>query len=209
MPYKKISGIYRIINKNNNKVYIGSAVSVYNRLSSHKGLLKQNKHFNAHLQSAYNKYGIESFIFEIIEEIDDVTQDKLIERENNWIQYYKAYKPEFGYNKRIDAYTNLGRKYTDEQKKRLSISHLGIRQTEETKRKISISQYKPVCQYNLDGTFIAEYPSMLDAELKTGIYKQAISGCCRKVTKTAYGYIWKYKNKQDEYTRKQIKISLH
>ena len=38
MPYKKITGIYKIINTKNNKVYVGSALSVFSRLNTHKNL---------------------------------------------------------------------------------------------------------------------------------------------------------------------------
>jgi group I intron endonuclease len=59
-------GIYRIINKTNNKIYIGSSVNILSRFSKHKSLLKHNKHDNDYLQNSYNKYGLENFLFEII-----------------------------------------------------------------------------------------------------------------------------------------------
>lgn len=53
----KVSGIYCIENKINNKTYIGSSKNLYQRLLKHFALLRHNKHENAHLQSAWNKYG--------------------------------------------------------------------------------------------------------------------------------------------------------
>lgn len=54
---------------------------------------------------------------------------------------------------------------------------------------------KPVCQYTVDGKLIAVYESACEAQRKTGVRQQNISGCClqRKYFKTAGGYVWKYK----------------
>lgn len=61
------SGIYQIRNINNNKLYIGSAVNLIKRKNGHFSALFKNKHENNKLQNAYNKYGKETFIFEILE----------------------------------------------------------------------------------------------------------------------------------------------
>lgn len=45
------------------------------------------------LYQAFKKYGLENFTFE---EIEEVPQDKLDEREKYWINYYDSYKN--GYN---------------------------------------------------------------------------------------------------------------
>ena len=58
-----ITGIYKIRNKQNNKVYIGSAVDIKKRWRDHKWHLKENKHHNPHLQFSFNKYGLENFEF--------------------------------------------------------------------------------------------------------------------------------------------------
>lgn len=61
-----ICGIYRIKNNVNQKVYIGSSKNCKKRISEHKRKLLVNKHFNAHLQNSYNKYGSKAFSFTII-----------------------------------------------------------------------------------------------------------------------------------------------
>jgi hypothetical protein len=48
---------------------------------------------------------------------------------------------------------------------------------------------KPVNQYDLEGNFIATYPSTIEAHRQTGIY---VSGACRGKFKQAGGFIWKY-----------------
>ena len=53
------------------------------------------------------------------------------------------------------------------------------------------SNNKPILQYDLDGNFIREWPSATDVgnEVKTNIVH-----CLKGKQKTAYGYVWKYKN---------------
>lgn len=52
---------------------------------------------------------------------------------------------------------------------------------------------KPIIQYDLDGNFIQEYPSMHEAARCLGLKQGGISMCCRGIAKTAYGFVWKYK----------------
>lgn len=53
---------------------------------------------------------------------------------------------------------------------------------------------RPVCQMNMDGEIINEYPSLISAERATGIRHEKISALCRGVTKkTKSGYRWKFK----------------
>lgn len=86
-------GIYKITNKINNKVYVGQLSDIDYRWVHHRCDLKANAHHNIHLQSAWNKYGKNAFIFEVIEECDLSLLD---ERETFWIQFYNSY--DNGYN---------------------------------------------------------------------------------------------------------------
>lgn len=61
-------GIYKILNTENGKFYIGSTtMKVYKRIQHHYEMLKVNKHKNSHLQNAWNLYGEKCFQF-IVEE---------------------------------------------------------------------------------------------------------------------------------------------
>ena len=51
-----------------------------------------------------------------------------------------------------------------------------------------------ILQFNTDGTFIAEYKSMPDAQRKTGVSVGSISHCVNHRTDTAGGYVWKKKS---------------
>ena len=61
--------IYRITNMANGKYYIGSAESFARREWQHKYDLRKGIHKNPRLQAAWNKYGADMFVFEIIEEV--------------------------------------------------------------------------------------------------------------------------------------------
>jgi len=61
-----ISGVYQVVNIANDKRYIGSSVNLKNRWAHHKSRLNNGKHGNQHLQRAWNRYGEESFEFEVI-----------------------------------------------------------------------------------------------------------------------------------------------
>ena len=52
------SGIYQIKNLVNEKIYVGSAINLYQRKCEHFSDLRKNIHDNPHLQSSYNKYGM-------------------------------------------------------------------------------------------------------------------------------------------------------
>ena len=86
--------IYKITNTVNNKVYIGQTVkTVQKRFTQHKN--NSNKPYFAQivLYKAFNKYGIENFSCETIEEVPN---NQLNDREKYWIEYYNSYFE--GYN---------------------------------------------------------------------------------------------------------------
>lgn len=98
----KRSGIYMIINKINGYKYVGKSKNITVRLWQHKSLLKNNQHKYktgelSLLQKAWNKYGEDAFEFKVIEFCD---VDKLNEREQYWIEFYKCNHAKYrqGYN---------------------------------------------------------------------------------------------------------------
>jgi len=202
MPYKKITGIYKILNNFNNKFYIGSAISIYNRFTQHKRLLRNNSHFNLHLQSSWNKYKEDSFSFIILEEC---LEGLLCQREEFWINHLKANNTKFGYNKRIDCTTNLGIKASKETKEKLRISHLGYKRSQEVIEKIKQSRYKKICQFDQDGNYVKTYNSILEASKETGIGKTLISACCRKILPWTNNTFWSFETEKDNFILPIIK----
>lgn len=61
--------------------------------------------------------------------------------------------------------------------------------------KQKVKLFKPVLQFDLNGNFIKEYTSIKEVEIENGLNHSLISRCCLGKVKTAYKYIWKYKEK--------------
>lgn len=62
----KKCGIYKITNLVNGYFYIGSSVDINSRFGNHRYTLRNNNHNNPKLQNAWNKYGEQNFVFDII-----------------------------------------------------------------------------------------------------------------------------------------------
>lgn len=108
------SGIYKITNKINGCIYVGSAVNITHRWECHISDLNKNKHHSAHLQRAWLKYGASAFEFSVIEECG---KDNLIEREQIFID---ALAPSYNIAKKAG-------------------SNFGVSPSQETRNKISNS----------------------------------------------------------------------
>ena len=61
-------------------------------------------------------------------------------------------------------------------------------------KKISIKISKPVLQYTKSGEFVREWKSTRAVERNLGYFHSYISNCCNGIHKSAYGYIWKFKD---------------
>lgn len=123
-------GVYKITNIINNKFYIGSSKNIEKRLKNHFNNLKNNTHCNKHLQNAYNKYGKDAFISEILE----ITSEyDLRSREDYYIKKTKCYDGNIGYNIAKGAIGGGSDYFTEEtlQKLRKPKSELAIKHLKE------------------------------------------------------------------------------
>ena len=84
-------GIYKITNSITNESYIGQSIRIEARFQEHK-----TAQDNYAIHKAIRKYGVNNFIFEIIEECE---KEKLFEREKYWISFYDSYY--HGYNETL------------------------------------------------------------------------------------------------------------
>ena len=89
-------GIYGIINKVNNLIYIGESNNIERRWDEHIDELNNNTHYNYKLQTTWNTYGKDNFRFEILEEIQNIdnssykTTMQLIYVEGKYINQYDS-----------------------------------------------------------------------------------------------------------------------
>lgn len=129
----KIRGIYQIRNLVNGKVYIGQAKNLYKRTHAHFSNLKANKNKeNHHLQNAFNLYGKENFVFEILifcEKWEATRYENAIKKLNN----------NNCYNIREAADSNEGVKRTPEALAKFSEKMTGRKLSADARKNMSDS----------------------------------------------------------------------
>ena len=117
----RLSGIYRIFNSTAGKCYVGSAVNISSRWSLHRNQLANGSHHSKKLQRAWNKYGADTFVFEVLEVVTDTAL--LVSREQFWIDQLQAV--DLGYNVKPVAGSSLGFKYSEESRAKMSQIQIG------------------------------------------------------------------------------------
>lgn len=105
---RAVTGVYALRNTANDKVYVGAAKNVLIRRRVHLRKLKKRQHSNSRLQNDFNKYGVASFIFEVLE----LTQNLLV-REQFWMDKLQSCLK--GYNYGTARSSQLGSVWTEQQ----------------------------------------------------------------------------------------------
>ena len=93
-----MTGIYKITNKINNKMYIGQSKDIKKRWKQHLYEMnnKKSHSYNYELYRSMRKHGVENFSFDILEECN---VEDLNRREMYWVNFYDTYFN--GYNKTL------------------------------------------------------------------------------------------------------------
>ena len=113
----KIIGVYKITNTVTKDFYIGSSKDVKLRLACHKCQSTWKRCPNNPMYLDMNKYGVDKFVFEILEEVEE---EKLKETEQ---QFIEILKPTYNSNRAngwdIERYKeyNKSDKYKEYKKK--------------------------------------------------------------------------------------------
>lgn len=196
------TGVYTITNLINGKMIVGSGI-LEDRKYDHFNRLERNKHGNPHLQDAVNKYGIENFVFEVIEECE---HEVCFINETWWIYFLDTKNKEKGYNINDPIKGRLGVKNTIEHNEKIRLYRLGKTLSEETKDKIiksckkHIPKGKAIIQLDLNGNFIKEWNSISLAARYFKLFHGNISACCKhkKDRKSLGGFKWEYKENYDK-----------
>lgn len=152
----KYSGIYKIENLINGKIYIGQTGNLYEREYQHFYELRKGAHGSNHLQNSFNKYGEENFIFKVILycEVSELTyyeqkcvdifnpeyNKRLICVDSNlgikMPECFGKWQSEF---RRGENHPSFGKPRSEETKKKISESNKGRKVSQETRNKISKS----------------------------------------------------------------------
>lgn len=169
---RKYYGIYCIECVSTGVKYIGQTIeNFYRRWIFHKWNLKNNHHSNQYLQHAWNKYGEENFKFYPIEYFDisqksKDTKNKLDKLEQFYIEKFDTFnngfnlttggercrmtplseeaKRKIGEKNKINM---LGKKHSEETKRKMSMVHKGYVKTEEHRRHLSEAKKgKPISE---------------------------------------------------------------
>jgi group I intron endonuclease len=210
-----------IKNNINGKEYVGVTRHDYrDRFVQHVYEANHN-HTNRILCKAIRKYGKQNFSSRLIEEIEDESLAK--EREMYYIKKLRTYI-EFGdsngYNMTLGGdgirVFNMpesvreklrianggennywyGKQLSDEHKVNCSIASLGKKKSENARKNMSESKKKPVLQLDKKTlNIINEYESIKIAQKINKI--EHISDACNGKRKTAGGYVWKFKDEEE------------
>ena len=203
----------------NNKVYIGiTSQNVNRRWRNGKGY----RHKQDLVFRAIQKYGWENIEHIILHE--NLSKEQAEQKEIELISEYNAMNPKNGYN--CESGGSVHKTLSEETRQKLRDANIGKKHTEETKRKMSISIKKAyeeerksftkehwqkmrdarkydtepwnkgktfdngnhVIQLSKSGEFIKEFISISEAQKTLNI--QHISQVCKGQRKTTGGYRW-------------------
>ena len=200
------------------KWYIGQTIRPEVRFKTHIHE-STNQNDNNYFHRALRKYGLENFVYCVLEE--NVLRENLNMKEQEWIEYYDSFYS--GYNLSAGGGQTI---YSDEVKRKLSESHKGKscwwskgkpswnkgkHCSEETKRKMSEAHKgrpglkgpkspnygnpapnrRKVSKYDLNGNYIQTYISIKEAKNQNPKAGH-LKDVCKGLRKQAGGFIWKY-----------------
>jgi group I intron endonuclease len=171
-------GIYRI--SCNEHSYIGSSINIYYRLKRHISDLLRNKHANKYMQNAFNKYGKDSFEFEVIEECSKTVLIK------NEAYYIKSMTPNLNFIQ--DPVVVI---HSNETLLKISTTLKEAYASKRIKNPIS----RTVHQYNINGFYLKTYESCAEAEKQLNLPKGKVSKVASGKAFSCKNYRWSYESK--------------
>ena len=205
--------IYKITNTKNNKIYIGKTTTcIQDRFSKH---IYESKNANVKgysfiLHKAFRKYGIDNFIIEEVEEIDN---SMLNDREIYWINAYSSMIPN-GYNMTFGGEGSVKINYdlvyslwddgnsiaqiakivnhSISQIRHILLDYNNFSVEENAQRTIDATK-KKVGQYDKNtNELIKIHDSIKDAAAAVNVDRSCISRCCSGKKKSSRGFVWRF-----------------
>lgn len=130
-------GIYKITNKINGHSYIGLSTKIEERWKYHQSSYNQNRESNKTLYKAFKKYGIENFMFEVLEEC---SISELSDKEQYYIDKFDTYFN--GYNMTMGGESNQGDSHPNHKLNKNDVEDIRIRYNNLERRKDVYALYK-------------------------------------------------------------------
>lgn len=87
--------VYLLKNKVTKRIYVGRTCMPQTRFEKHMSDLRGKRHKNELMQSDFDKYGQESFEFQVVEQNENLTRKGI---EGGWMLKLKTYDRRYGYN---------------------------------------------------------------------------------------------------------------
>ena len=197
----------------NGKIYIGVTGKAPEK--RWRSGYKNNSLFSADIAA----FGWENITHEVLYTFE--TKGEAYAKERALIAFYKSNNPIYGYNIAAGGHGATGTKKSAESKEKTRRKLTGVKHTPErieNQRKAALLLWqnsdhrrkmskvhtgknkgrdnataRPVLQFSLDGSFIAEFDCMRAAQEATGINRRAIGSVCTGRQKQTHGFKWKYK----------------
>ena len=152
-------GIYKITKKENNKSYIGQSNNIERRFQEHK--TKKD----IPIEIAIQKYGVDAFDFEIIEEC---SLEELDRREIYWISYFNTFKG-FGYNCNPGGGNNRGENNGRTKLTNNDVAYIRECYDEHLRRKDVYEQFKDKISFD---AFASIWDGTTWKDIKTEVYTE-------------------------------------
>lgn len=205
--------VYKIELANSNKFYIGSSKNFSVRKNEHLNDLKKGIHHSKELQELYTDRNSVKFtelfsgFMKDCREIEQLVLDSFFDNLFNTSIKSDYCKIPISFNTRIKAFEkNLNKKRTshtlsEDTKRKMSETRKGKKNPKSSRKGKESKLSKPVLQLSLDGEIINNFDSVTEAGLnfhKNG--QKNISKCLSGAQETAYGYKWRYGEKEEKKT---------
>lgn len=215
-----MASIYKITDATNGWVYIGETTrTVPIRWKQHLSRAKDPQ-YNEYLYRAMRSHGIENFSIEQIAECNDEERFKIeteyITKYNSWVGFdnYKGYNLVLSqegvapimtqeilncWNDGLTLVQISERLHICNKTVRYSLRNSGVTEEQTLERRNQNAgkhSRKPIIQYTMNGEHINEYESISAATkaMNKTSPSQIQKSCAGKISLTAYGYIWQYKD---------------
>lgn len=190
--------IYCITNKINGRKYIGQTIDYETRVKKHFRYTNNEKSV---LHNAIIKYGVENFSIDIIVSftaINNEVRRKLLDYlEMFYIKKYNTLCTQNGYNVTIGGGGMQGFHPSEESRNKMSESQKNSQLCRENFKKNRKDPSRSILLYTLKGDFYREYSSITNFLKEIGKRTEPIHEHVFKAinnpTKSAYGYLWRYK----------------